>query len=190
MSKKISEMPEKTVVSVGDWVTIVDSNDSNVSTKNKKAKLSAVKALSTYTATAPLEITDNVISIPLANAKTDGYLSSANWSAFYYKANAQLLKEGSTNNNPIINLAYSSFYNKFYRYPVPLTSLTLTNELSEESESVYRYETEIKFTTGETFAFTAPSLEGKWVGGTPTFEPNKTYVISIKNGTVAWGEIS
>ena len=79
MSKKISEMPEKTVVSVGDWVTIVDSNDNNVSTKNKKAKLSAVKALSTYTATAPIDITDNVISIPLANATTDGYLSKANW---------------------------------------------------------------------------------------------------------------
>ena len=189
MSKKISEMPEKTVVSVGDWVTIVDSNDSNVSTKNKKAKLSAVKALSTYTATAPLEITDNVISIPPANANTDGYLSSSNWTTFYYKANAQSLIEGTANTTPSINLSSSGFYNRFYRYPVPLTSLTLTNELIEETGTVYRYETEIRFTTGETFAFTATGLEGKWVGGTPTFEASKSYVITIKNSIAAWGEI-
>ena len=190
MSKKISEMPEKTVVSVGDWVTIVDSNDSNVSTKNKKAKLSAVKALSTYTATAPLEITDNVISIPLANANTDGYLSKTNWTTFYYKANTQSIRNDTTHTTPSIDMSSPAFYNRFYRYAVPLTSLTLTSEPIEESGSVYRYETEIQFTTGETFAFTATGLEGKWVGGTPTFEPNKTYVISFKNGTAAWGEIS
>ena len=190
MSKKISEMPEKTVVSVGDWVTIVDSNDSNVSTKNKKAKLSAVKALSTYTATAPLEITDNVISIPLANADTDGYLSSSNWSTFNYKATTQSITNYTTQTTPSINLSSPAFYNRFYRCTVPLTSLTLTSELIEEAGAVYRYETEIRFTTGETFAFTATGLEGKWVGGTPTFEPNKTYVISFKNGTAAWGEVS
>ena len=186
MSKKISEMPEKTVVSVGDWVTIVDSNDNNVSTKNKKAKLSAVKALSTYTATAPLDITDNVISIPLANANTNGYLSSSNWSTFYFKANTQSISNYTTQTNPSIDLSGSGFYNRFYRYSVPLTSLTLTNELIEENGAVFRYETEIRFTTGETFAFTATGLEGKWVGGTPTFEANKTYVIAIKNGTAAW----
>ena len=190
MSKKISEMPEKTVVSVGDWVTIVDSNDSNVSTKNKKAKLSAVKALSTYTATAPLEITDNVISIPLANANTNGYLSSSNWTTFYYKANTQSMRNDTTHTTPSIDMSSPAFYNRFYRYAVPLTSLTLTSELIEESGSVYRYETEIRFTTGETFAFTATGLEGNWVGGTPTFEANKSYVIAIKNGTAAWGEIS
>lgn len=190
MSKKISEMPEKTVVSVGDWVTIVDSNDSNVSTKNKKAKLSAVKALSTYTASEPINITDNVISIPPANAVTDGYLSKNTWATFYFKANTQSITDDTKNTTPSINLSGSGFPNRFYRYEVPLTSLTLTNELIEGSGAVYRYETEIRFTTGETFAFTATGLEGKWVGGTPTFEANKSYVIAIKNGTAAWGEIS
>ena len=66
----------------------------------------------------------------------------------------------------------------------PLTSLTISGE-----PTLATMETEIQFTTGETFAFTATGLEGKWVGGTPTFEANKTYVIAIKNGTAAWGEI-
>ena len=185
--QKISQLSEKTTLVADDVITILDSQNNNA---NKKAKVSAVTALTTYTATAPLEITDNVISIPLANANTDGYLSKTNWTTFYYKANAQSLIEGTTNTNPSINLSSSGFYNRFYRYTVPLTSLTLTNELIEENGSVYRYETEIRFTTGETFAFTATGLEGKWVGGTPTFEPNKTYVISFKNGTAAWGEVS
>ena len=139
--------------------------------------------------TLNFEITDNVISIPQANANTNGYLSSSNWSTFYYKANTQSITDYTTNTTPSINISGPGFYNRFYRYSVPLTSLTLTNELIEETGAVYRYETEIRFTTGETFAFTATGLEGKWVGGTPTFEANKSYVIAIKNGTAAWGEI-
>ena len=149
-----------------------------------------MKALTTYTASEPINITDNVISIPLANANTDGYLSSSNWTTFYFKASTQSITNDTTHTTPSIDLSGPAFYNRFYRYTVPLTSLTLTNELIEETGTVYRYETEIRFTTGETFAFTATGLEGKWVGGTPTFEANKTYVIAIKNGTAAWGEIS
>ena len=67
----------------------------------------------------------------------------------------------------------------------PLTSLTISG-----TPTAATFETEIQFTTGETFAFTATGLEGKWVGGTPTFEANKSYVITIKNGIAAWGEIS
>ena len=186
MSKKISEMPIKDRVALNDWFTILDNDDNNA---NKKAKVSAVTALTTYTATAPIDITDNVISIPLANANTNGYLSSSNWSTFYYKANTQSISNYTTQTTPSIDLSGPGFYNRFYKYTVPLTSLTLTSELIEEAGAVYRYETEIRFTTGETFAFTATGLEGKWVGGTPTFEVNKSYVIAIKNGTAAWGEI-
>lgn len=187
MSKKISEMPIKVRVSTGDWFTILDTDDNNT---NKKAKVGAVTALSTYTASEPINITDNVISIPPANANTNGYLSSSNWSTFYYKANTQSITNDTTHTTPSIDLSGPAFYNRFYKYTVPLTSLTLTSELIEENGAVYRYETEIRFTTGETFAFTATGLEGKWVGGTPTFEANKSYVIAIKNGTAAWGEIS
>lgn len=184
--QKISQLSEKTTLVADDIITILDSQNNNT---NKKAKVSAVTALTTYTATAPIDITDNVISIPLANSNTDGYLSSSNWSTFNYKANTQSISNYTTQTTPSIDLSDPAFYNRFYKYTVPLTSLTLTSELIEETGAVYRYETEIRFTTGETFAFTATGLEGKWVGGTPTFEANKSYVIAIKNGVAAWGEI-
>ena len=185
--QKISQLSEKTTLVADDIITILDSQNNNI---NKKAKLSAVKALSTYTASAPIDITDNVISIPPANAVTDGYLSKNTWATFYFKASTQSITDDKTSTTPSIDLSGPAFYNRFYRYAVPLTSLTLTNELIEENGTVYRYETEIQFTTDATFAFTATGLEGKWVGGTPTFEVNKSYVIAIKNGIASWGEIS
>lgn len=84
---------------------------------------------------------------------------------------------------PVIVLSAS--VDKFISCTTPLTSLTIS-----DTPSGATMETEIQFTTGETFAFTATGLEGKWVGGTPTFEANKFYVITIKNGIAAWGEIS
>ena len=82
-------------------------------------------------------------------------------------------------------IALSSNVDKFISCTTPITSLTIVGTPTSAT-----METEIQFTTGETFAFTATGLEGKWVGGTPTFEANKSYVIAIKNGTAAWGEIS
>ena len=79
----------------------------------------------------------------------------------------------------------SSSVDKFISCTTPLTSLTISGTPTSAT-----METEIQFTTGETFAFTATGLEGKWVGGTPTFEANKSYVITIKNSIAAWGEIS
>ena len=79
----------------------------------------------------------------------------------------------------------SSSVDKFISCTTPLTSLTISGTPTSAT-----METEIQFTTGETFAFTATGLEGKWVGGTPTFEVNKSYVITIKNSIAAWGEIS
>lgn len=82
-------------------------------------------------------------------------------------------------------IALSSNVDKFISCTTTLTSLTISGTPTKAT-----METEIQFTTGETFAFTATGLEGKWVGGTPTFEANKSYVITVKNGTAAWGEIS
>lgn len=84
---------------------------------------------------------------------------------------------------PTITLSAS--VDKCISCKTPLTSLTISGETT-----LATMETEIQFTTGATFAFTATGLEGKWVGGTPTFEVNKSYVITIKNGIAAWGEIS
>ena len=93
----------------------------------------------------------------------------------------QLTPNGSA--TPVIVL--SSSVDKCISCTTPLTSLTISG-----APTVATLETEIQFTTGETFAFTAAGLEGKWVGGTPTFEANKSYVITIKNSIAAWGEIS
>lgn len=71
-------------------------------------------------------------------------------------------------------------------YGTPISSLTLVNSPIPNQG----FEQEFQFTTDSTFTFTAAGLVGKWVGGTPTFEPNKSYVISIKNGIAACGEVS
>lgn len=89
------------------------------------------------------------------------------------------------NDSATPSLTLSAIVDKCISCTKPLTSLTITGTPTNAT-----METEIQFTTGETFAFTATVLEGKWVGGTPTFEANKSYVIAIKNGVVAWGEIS
>lgn len=83
------------------------------------------------------------------------------------------------------SLTLSAVVDKCISCTKPLTSLTILGTPTKAT-----METEIQFTTGETFAFTATGLEGKWVGGTPTFEANKSYVITIKNGIAAWGDIS
>ena len=89
------------------------------------------------------------------------------------------------NDSATPSLTLSAVVDKCISCTTPLTSLTIAGTPTKAT-----METEIQFTTGETFAFTATGLEGKWVGGTPTFEANKSYVITIKNGIAAWGEIS
>ena len=96
-----------------------------------------------------------------------------------------LFQQLTTNGSATPSIVLSSSVDKFISCTTPLTSLTISGE-----PTVATMETEIQFTTDATFAFTATGLEGKWVGGTPTFEANKSYVISIKNGIAAWGEIS
>lgn len=66
-----------------------------------------------------------------------------------------------------------------------LTELTLTAVVDSWLES------EIHFTTGTTFTFTATTLDGKWIGvaGTPTFEAGKKYVISIKKSEAVLGKL-
>lgn len=96
-----------------------------------------------------------------------------------------LFQQLVTNGSATPSIVLSSSVDKFISCTTPLTSLTISGTPTSAT-----METEIQFTTGATFAFTATGLEGKWVGGTPTFEANKSYVIAIKNGIAAWGEIS
>lgn len=99
------------------------------------------------------------------------------------KTNLFQIPTTSVSDTPVIVL--SSSVDKLISYTKPLTSLTIVGTPTKAT-----METEIQFTTGETFAFTATELEGRWVGVTPTFEANKSYVITIKNRIAAWGEIS
>ena len=96
-----------------------------------------------------------------------------------------LFQQLVTNTSATPSIGLSSSVDKCISCTTPLTSLTITG-----TPTVATMETEIQFTTDATFSFTATGLEGKWVGGTPTFEVNKSYVITIKNGIAAWGEIS
>ena len=98
---------------------------------------------------------------------------------------ATLFQKPTTSASSTPSIGLSSSVDKCISCTTPLTSLTITGAPTGAT-----METEIQFTTGETFAFTATGLEGKWVGGTPTFEANKSYVITIKNSIAAWGEIS
>lgn len=99
------------------------------------------------------------------------------------KANVQISGAYGTV-NPTVPIT-SDNSNRVRKYTSPLASLTLNGNPTSDT-----YEQEFRFTTGSTFTFTATGLVGKWIGGSPTFEPNKTYVIAIKNGVAAWGEVS
>ena len=98
---------------------------------------------------------------------------------------ATLFQRSTTSVSATPVIVLSSSVDKCISCTTPLTSLTISGTPTGAT-----METEIQFTTGETFAFTATGLEGKWVGGTPTFEANKSYVITVKNSIAAWGEIS
>ena len=104
----------------------------------------------------------------------------------YPVSDRQTVYDSLTTTTPIIELDDAVNMHSVHVYSSALTSLTLTNAPSKNQG----FEIEIQFTTGATFTFTASGLVGKWIGGAPTFEPNKTYVIAIKNGLAAWGEVS
>ena len=158
--------------------TTVDTFTANAST-NKTINITET----VQSANSPLNITNNALSISQAGNGTDGYLSGANWVTFNSKANAETRVIDNVTTTPSLDISLAEFYNQVYIYTQPLTSLTLLNSYPDSNTSQYRYETEIQFTTGSTFAFTAAGLANKWLGiSAPTFEINSTYIIVIKNG--------
>ena len=160
-------MADKKISQLTEKTTLVGDDvitilDSEASNANKKAKLRA---------------------LPQVSTTGDGILSSTDWNAFNGKANPQISGAYSTV-NPTVPIT-SDNSNRVRKYTSALSSLTLNGNPTSDT-----YEQEFRFTTGSTFTFTATGLVGKWIGGAPTFEPNKTYVIAIKNGLAAWGEVS
>lgn len=85
-----------------------------------------------------------------------------------------------TTATPTIYIPGGSSVNRYHMNWVctqPLTSLTI------EATGASRWETEIDFTTDSTFTFTLNGTKLKWLGdAAPTFEPNTSYVIAVKNG--------
>jgi hypothetical protein len=71
--------------------------------------------------------------------------------------------------------------NTRYVYTQPLTSLTI----GAVEDSLL--ESELDFTTGSTFSFTATPLTNKWIDMAPTWLPNTHYIIVIKSGYASWG---
>ena len=175
--QKISQLTEKQTLVGNDIITILDSEDSNA---NKKAKVSAVTALSTYIATTPIDITSNVVSISTASTNTNGALTSTDWNTFNGKASAQAVVADTSSTTATLALAS----NTLYTFATALTALTIS------SIPTGTYETEIQFTTGSSFTFTATDFANRWIGiDSPTFEANKTYIIAIKNGYAVLGKV-
>lgn len=81
------------------------------------------------------------------------------------------------NSTLTVTLSSSTSFHKFYNCTVALTSLTI------KANAKSSWETEIDFTTDSTFSLTVTGSNLKWLGdAAPTFDPNTSYVIAIKNG--------
>lgn len=179
----LSDKP--TIPTVNNATLTVTQNGVSAGTFTANASTDATIAINEtiQSASSPLSITSNVLSISTADTTTDGYLTSTDWNKFSNKAVYQTLTEDTTHTTATIAVDNSNFYNKLYRYTQPLTELTLSGTLIETAASTYRYETEIQFTAGTSFTFTANGLVGKWLGvDAPTFEDGSSYVIAVKNG--------
>lgn len=90
------------------------------------------------------------------------------------------LSRNIDSSTPTITIAINGtdHYHVVYYCSLPLTSLTIN-----VSAASSRWETEIDFTTDSTFTLTITGSNLKWLGdAAPTFDPNTSYVIAIKNG--------
>ncbi len=79
---------------------------------------------------------------------------------------------------------------RIYRCNSVLSSLSirLPNVLGDQDVSTW--ETEIHFTTGATFTYSETGNPLTWIGvNAPTFDPNTSYVIAIKNAYAVLGKV-
>ena len=181
-----------TIPTVNNATLTITQNGTSAGTFTANSSTDTTIAITetVQSASSPLSITSNALSISAADTSTDGYLTSTDWNKFNNRAVYQTLSEDTTNTTATIAVDSTNFYNKLYRYTQALTELTLTGSLIETSASTYRYETEIQFTTGSTFTFTATGLANRWIGiNAPSFDANTTYIIAIKNGYAVLGKV-
>ena len=174
---KISQLQEKTSLVGNDVITILDSEDSN---HNKKAKSDVINAYVFSNTSANVQgltqknsIADNDVFTILDSADD---LSVKKVLASSISSKQRLVTDTSSTTANI-----SVAENTVYTFTQPLTSLTLSSVANSLLES------EIDFTTGTSFSFTATPLTNKWINNTPTWIANTHYIISIKNDYATWG---
>lgn len=170
-----------TIPTVNNATLTITQNGVSAGTFTANASTDATIAITEtiQSASSPLSITSNALSIAIADTNTTGALTSTDWNTFNGKATVQQVVNKTVTTD---SLALAS--NTVYKYSNALTSLTITAIPADT------YETEIQFTTDAGFTFTDNVLTNKWIGGAPAFEDSKSYVIVVKNGLGAWGEIS
>lgn len=110
----------------------------------------------------------------IGNASFDG---TANISLAQIGAAAKIKKIAPTGGAAALTLAD----NTEYRFSSAVTSLTLTFPSGN-------FDCWLHFTTGSSISVTFPST-ATYLGSVPTFEPGKTYEMSIKDGCVICAEV-
>jgi hypothetical protein len=119
------------------------------------------------------------------------YAQEINVGRFIYFKGIPIVQNviSTTSTTPSINVGNGANRHCRYTFTQPLTSLTITNAiLSDDPKNVW--EIEFQFTTDSTFTFTAADLANKWLGvSAPTFDPNTSYVIAIKNGYATYSKV-
>ena len=176
---KISQLQEKTSLVGNDVITILDSEDSN---HNKKAKSDVIN---TYVFG---QTSTNVQGLTQKNSIADNDVltildSADNLAQKKVLASSLVSKQKEITNTYDTTVNLDIEENTVYKWTQPLTGMTLATTPTSLLES------EIDFTTGLTFSFTATGLTGKWINQNPNWQANTHYIICIKNGYAVWGEI-
>lgn len=134
----------------------------------------------TITASSPLSLSSDTLTISQANTSASGYLSSTDWNTFNGKQEAQAVVADTSSTSATITSVAS---NTRYTFSQPLTALTLTAVVDSNLES------EIQFTSDAGgCTLTVPNTL-KWIGS-HTINASKEYIISIKNNVAVLGEIA
>ena len=122
-------------------------------------------------ATSPLSITSNVISIAQASGSTNGYLSSTDWTTFNSKQNALT--------NPVTGTGTTNYLPKF------TGASTIGNSIVSEGSGVINIGTTASTTYGTLNIIQNSIASPNWVRGIQIVHPNGTGItggyISISN---------
>ena len=170
-----------TIPTVNDATLTIEKNGTSVGTFTANASSNAIINITetVQSASAPLSITSNALSISQSDTSTNGYLSSTDWNTFNGKVSPQTVVSSGKLSETIANVDA----NTRYVYTSNLMSLTI----SAFTDSVL--ESEIQFTTDLSFTFTDNSGLTWMLIDAPTFEPLTEYVIAIKNGYAVLGKV-